>query len=604
MKVLSVVLVLVTMASNTVESCQLELVEDAASLVTVGYDRQRSTAVYVDTLSVEMKKKKKFQSLLAPSCNSRRDVTLAIEIKKEGRDEWQELAGDIKITARNYDDFKELDPCSRYEIKIIAKPRAAGKQQELPIFTVGPFHELDSQDKEIAKFKGDGEQYYTDHFKADYIDVTDKSFTIRWEPICALGINVFVKGEDEDWEEEPRERIINDIKNPTTQLRVDVMPCKVYEVEFEFFIDSEGQEIFDRELPNVKIAIEKNDLKQKFSHHSFDNDSKKLKWNYTGLLDDLECVESFSYRLLKEENGDIEQLFNGDDQDSKENEFDVKPLLSECNFGLKMEVEFVFLENDQDSIHAFEEQIKHKDQKENIIEQNESNIIYKISPCIPPGSELVIGLTEVTDTDQEVDGVIPEKKLIGMVSIDESSTSLPISKFERMNLQSCNAYRMRLLKKINGGFLDLDNIEFSNPKWNTWKTPSLHIEKASETTISLKMTDHETNGSCPVNNYDVKCYETGATGGPEPTVYDSLKLSNLSPGTRYNCTGRIIHKITEANNLETPWTEYIILETTATDIAGVEAGSISQPLEMVPKTSSTTGIIPTNILLAIVILLS
>merc|ERR1719495_2775150 len=104
MKVLSVILVLVTMASNT-ESCQLELVEDAASLVTVGYDRQRSTAVYVDTLSVEMKKKKKFQSLLEPSCNSRRDVTLAIEMKKEGQDEWQELTGDIKITARNYDDF-------------------------------------------------------------------------------------------------------------------------------------------------------------------------------------------------------------------------------------------------------------------------------------------------------------------------------------------------------------------------------------------------------------------------------------------------------------------------------------------------------------------
>merc|ERR1719315_549035 len=100
--ILVMLLVMVSMVSNTVKSCQPELVSDAASLVTVGYDRQRSTAVYVDTLSVEMKKKKKFQSLLAPSCNSRRDVTLAIEMKKEGQDEWQELAGDIKITARNY----------------------------------------------------------------------------------------------------------------------------------------------------------------------------------------------------------------------------------------------------------------------------------------------------------------------------------------------------------------------------------------------------------------------------------------------------------------------------------------------------------------------
>jgi len=603
MKVLGVVLVMLSMASNTVESCQLELVQNAASLITVGYDRHRSTAVYVDTLNVEMKKKKKFQSLLAASCNSRRDVTLTIEIRKEGQDEWQELARDIKITAKKYDDYKELDPCSRYEIKIIAIPRAVGVQQELPIFTVGPLHELDPADMEIAKFKGDGEQYYTDHFKAEYIDVTDKSFTIRWEPICALGIKVFVKGEEEDWEEEPRERINNDIKDPTTQLKFDVMPCKVYEVEFEFFIDSAGQERFDRELPNIKIAIEKNDLKHKFSHYSFDDDSKILKWNYTGLLEDLECVESFSYRLLKEENGDIEQLFDGDDQDDKENKFDVKPLLSECNFGLKMEVEFIFLEDNQDSIHAFEEHIRHKDQKENIITFNESDVMYEISPCIPPGSELFIGLTEITEEDQDVEGIIPETKLVGRVPIDESGTALPVSVFEKIGLNSCNAYQMRLLRKIDDNFQELDKIEFRNPKWHIWKSPSLHLENSSETAISLNIADHETNGSCPVSSYDVKCYETGATSPLEPTVYDSLQLSNLSPGTRYNCTGRIVHKIMGADNLETPWAEYIILETTATDIAGVEAGSISQPLEMVPKTSSSTPTILTKTIFAIMILL-
>ena len=52
-------LVLVTMVMfYQAEGCQPDLVEDAHNLVTVGYDRQRTTAMYVDTLSVDMKKKR------------------------------------------------------------------------------------------------------------------------------------------------------------------------------------------------------------------------------------------------------------------------------------------------------------------------------------------------------------------------------------------------------------------------------------------------------------------------------------------------------------------------------------------------------------------
>jgi len=587
------------MATNLVESCQPELAENADSLVTVGYDRQRNTAVYVDTLSVEMKKKKKFQSLLAPGCNSRRDVTLAIQIRREGSEEWEDLATDIKITARNYDDYKELDPCSRYQVRIVIKPRSGSEERALPIFTVGPFQELDTEEMKITKFKGDGEQYYADHFKAEYVDVTDKSFTIRWEPICALGINVFVKDwEDEDWEEEPKKRISNDINNPTTQLTFDVTPCKAYEVVFEFFIDSEEQEIFDTELPNVKIAIEKKDLKQKFSKYSLDKKSQKIKWNYTGLLDELECVESFSYRLLKEEKGDIEQLFVGDDQDRKENEFDIQSIQSECSVGLKMEVEFVFLEDNHDTIHAFEEFFQNKDEKDNSIQLNDSSILYEISPCIPSGSELFFAVTEVVEEEEEMDGILPETRLMGMVSVDESSY-LPLSQFEELDLKSCAAYNMKLLRKIEDNYKELESIEFRNPKWKIWETPSLHSEEVSETSITLKITDHETDGNCPVSHYDIRCYDTGATSDASPTIFDTLKLTNLSPGTRYNCTGRIVHNISGISTLKSPWTGYHLLETNA----GVETGSISQSLEMTPEANSGTGVVPTKTFVLILFLL-
>jgi hypothetical protein len=80
--------------------------------------------------------------------------------------------------SRNYDDLKDLDPCSRYEIRVLIKPKHGGEERELPIFKVGPFHELDPDDMAIAKFKGDGEQHYTDNFKPEYLDITDHSFTV------------------------------------------------------------------------------------------------------------------------------------------------------------------------------------------------------------------------------------------------------------------------------------------------------------------------------------------------------------------------------------------------------------------------------------------
>ena len=39
-------------------------------------------------------------------------------MRKEGTEEWEEKARDIRITAKNYDKVKDLDPCAKYEIRV------------------------------------------------------------------------------------------------------------------------------------------------------------------------------------------------------------------------------------------------------------------------------------------------------------------------------------------------------------------------------------------------------------------------------------------------------------------------------------------------------
>jgi len=605
--------VLVAMASNRVEACQPELVEDPASLVEVGYDRQRTTAVYVDTLSVGMKNKKKFNALLTSSCNGRRDATVAIEMRKEGTEEWKEMASEIKITARNYDDLKDLDPCTRYEIRVLIKPKQGGEERELPIFKVGPFHELDPADKAIAKFKGDGEQYYTDNFKPEYIDVTDHSFTVRWQPICALGIHVWVKGEDDEWEEDPQMKITNDINDPTTELTFDVASCKVYEVVFEFVIDSEGQEIFEQEATLVTSSIKQEDLRNKFSQHYFDNSSKLLKWDYTTLIDELECVESFSYKLVKDENGDIEQLLEGNDQDNREQDFDIGSLITKCNFGVRMEVEYNFYDDAVDSFEAFEEHMHNKDQKDNAIKVNETSITYEINPCVQQGSKLAIGLAEIGGEAKALSGSISKDSLTGKIDVDESETDIPRSSFDEMDMKSCVAYKIILLRKSDLDFKELETANFENPRWNSWKAPSILVEEKSETSITLNITDLETDGECLVSHYNTSCFE--ADGDDTlAKVSAGLTVENLLPDTAYNCSARIVHTIPGSGNLETPWADYVIIETAATPLPEEELTTVSVPEEkpdaVVPdpekavKTGSGVSIVASIALLVISVVIS
>ena len=134
-------------------------------------------------------------------------------MRKLGSQDWYEMEKDVKITSKHNDDFKNLDPCQIYEVKVSIVPKGDGESRTLPIFSVGPYHELDHDDIAITKFKRGGQNYFEEHFKPNYTEVSDNSFTVTWEPICAKGIKVWVRDADLVDEDGIEKIIKNDIRS-------------------------------------------------------------------------------------------------------------------------------------------------------------------------------------------------------------------------------------------------------------------------------------------------------------------------------------------------------------------------------------------------------
>ena len=116
-----------------------------------------------------------------------------------------------------------------------------------------------------------------------------------------------------------------------------------------------------------------------------------------------------------------------------------------------------------------------------------------------------------------------------------------------------------------GDFKELETADFDNPKWNTWKAPTLH-GSGHETSITFNMTDNETGGECSVRHYNISCTEEGREDKKEKMFNPNEKIlmEDLLPETTYNCTGRIVHSIPglgDLDTLETPMADFIVVET-------------------------------------------
>merc|ERR1711936_206590 len=555
---------LVLVATYQVLGCQPELKDDAASLVTVQYDRQGEAAIYVDRLNVEMKDKKKFSHLLKPGCNGRRDVNMEIRTRPVGTKGWLSKGWEIRITAKSFDRI-EVDPCEEYEVKVIIKSLKGREARELPTFIVGPFHKLPTSEVAISKFKGDLDKYINDNFQYEYQDITDHSFTIKWEPICALIMKVWVKGQDEEWNDVQEKQINNNISNPTTEITFDVEPCTIVEVAFDFYVDSAGMYQAEKELEALTTDPSKEVLKSMFSEHSYENNTKEITWDYSQFIDQLDCIDRFKYNLVKDENGDLKKVLEGTDKDVEARKFPVSSVEGKCNFAVRMEVEYVTIEGHKDSIEGFEIHILKENQKDNEILEEEANITYAINPCVEPKSEIVIGLVEVGNADKERQGRnLPGQDMV--VTVDKSATSMERSQFEEMDLKSCVAYKIMLLRRSgNQNFKELETAEFPNPNWDSWKSPNISeiTEDKSSTSVAFKITDLETDGECGVNQYKVKCALVGESEFTETSFHHNEKLTieNLLPESSYNCSGKIVHTIPESGDFETPWSDYVIIMT-------------------------------------------
>ena len=159
-----------------------------------------------------------------------------------------------------------------------------------------------------------------------------------------------------------------------------------------------------------------------------------------------------------------------------------------------------------------------------------------------------------------------ESTLIAKVSVNKSLSDIKRSEFPEEDLKSCVAYKIMLLRRSNGDFKELETAEFSNPKWNTWKAPTLQSLDTASSTITFNITDNETGGECSVRHYNISCTEEGGQNTKKKIFNPNEKLvmEDLLEETRYNCTARIVHAIPgagEFDTFDTPFSNFIEIGT-------------------------------------------
>jgi len=284
------------------------------------------------------------------------------------------------------------------------------------------------------------------------------------------------------------------------------------------------------------------------------------------LIDEFDCLDSFSYKLVKDENGNTEVLMEGNNEDSTQGEFNVGTLKSDCNFAVRTEIEYKTVQGHVDSVDGFEIHIQQPDQRDNSITVNGTNIFFEVNPCVAEHAEdVVIAIAEVEGKERSIHGRMLESGITAQVPVDKSMSDIKRSAFDENDMKSCVAYKIMLLRRSNNDFKELETADFENPKWSTWKAPTL-LGSGHETSITFNLTDNETGGECSVRHYNISCTEEGGKNTKEKMFNpnEKLEMEDLSEETKYNCTGRIVHTIPgagDSNTFDTPFSNFIEIKT-------------------------------------------
>merc|ERR1712151_1336772 len=123
-------------------------------------------------------------------------------------------------------------------------------------------------------------------------------------------------------------------------------------------------------------------------------------WDYTQVMEDFVCLESFSYKLLKDENGSTKELMDGSCHDKQREEFHIDCPTSDCAFQIRTEIKYETVGGQNDTLDGFRIQVIRKNEVDlSVIETNTTHIedLAEIGPGdfeIPQVDFLVSNVTE------------------------------------------------------------------------------------------------------------------------------------------------------------------------------------------------------------------
>ena len=187
--------------------------------------------------------------------------------------------------------------------------------------------------------------------------------------------------------------------------------------------------------------------------HTYNNISKLLYWDYSALFNEFDCFASFTNKLVKDENGDTEDLKKGSHEDSTRKEFNVGALKSDCNFGVRTVIEYKTAQGHVDSLDGLDIHIQQADQKDNSIAVSGTHILFEVNPCVAEHAEdIVIGLAKVEGKERSIHGRMLDSGLTAQVPVNKSTSDIKRSAFDENVMKSGVAYKIMLLSRSHEDF--------------------------------------------------------------------------------------------------------------------------------------------------------
>lgn len=438
-----------------------------------------------------------------------------LEYKPQGatRGEMQEIKMEDKI-----EHLPNIDPCEVYEISIKIN------DEDLSLGTIGPFRVTEYSNENI-KMEQD-QKYFEKNFNPTFSQDDDNKIKISWDTFCMITKVVII---DADTDNEV-------CSSETESCSIPVQPCSSYSYWVEFKVGKGKFELTNQVSSTSKPS--QSQLENAFGKVQQGNGF--LKWDFSNVFEKFSCIGLYSYTLSDTQSPEGVLASSGgmiSRQDSPPSGSFSTASHMQCGAELVMKLTFTVAEQDgmEYNFTAFEEKV-HRTEPETPTTLNVTETEIIVNKDICSKSDLKILLEP-----REQDPTFPKPEPWTLPGSQTSQTFNIVEKADE--LKPCVAYKAKIMDSN-----EEENIQ--NPKWKSWKKPTVKLTKDDENVTHIEVVDEQTDGTCEISQFTIEC------GSWNETLKEGVQFEIENQTKVDECRVSIVHIIRgDEDAFETPMSD-------------------------------------------------